>query len=85
MDITMRIKPLFDEEKKQIGLVATAIIDKPITPVQKIHIENRLKEAAYANGKGINVYHQDYPNTIGIVVIGDIDNLPSFPPFAISV
>ncbi|MDA3886032.1 MAG: hypothetical protein PF638_10615 [Candidatus Delongbacteria bacterium] len=74
------IKRIYDSKKKEIGINVFAIIGKKTNQEEKIKIERKLSyyvcDVLYT-GKSYNIYSDTNVDSPAIIVLLDINDLPS--------
>lgn len=74
------IKRLYNAQGQETGAILSAIFGTAITLQQKMTAEGQLINYAFNTlypGQGLNIYREMYHDTASIVVIKNINGLPS--------
>ena len=78
--MSVTIKRLYNQQGQETGAILCAIFATAITLQQKIAVEGELINYAFNTlypGQGINIYREMYHDTASIVIIKNINDLPS--------
>lgn len=74
------IKKLYNASGLETGAVISTVFSGPIGLQQKIAVEQQLINYAFEKlypSQGLSIYREAYPDTASIVVLKDVNSLPS--------
>ncbi|GAB3915405.1 hypothetical protein [Mucilaginibacter boryungensis] len=74
------IKKIFDQDRRQTGVIISAITSSAIGRVEKKRLEEMMEQYSFNvlfPNEGLNVFSNTYSDTASIVVITGINSLPN--------